>query len=224
MIPFDIPPGTTLETLLHDVAPSFHAQSVPRDVPVDPLTIHVRVEGAGDWTVRIDGSAMRVVDGEPDRPTLWVHTTAHAVARFLEDATGARRWVPRGPPPPGAVAFSDPRLVKRAAMASGRIELAIPDVDGERLAVVLGFGAAARRPIDPDRPDAVVEATIDTLQRMLAGALPPEDALSDGGVRVRGNRFLPMQLALAAAPFYPRSPVPPPPVPPPPARGPHRQR
>jgi hypothetical protein len=31
----------------------------------------------------------------------------------------------------------------------------------------------------------------------------PEDALADGNVRVKGNRFLAMQLALAVAPFYP---------------------
>jgi hypothetical protein len=38
---------------------------------------------------------------------------------------------------------------------------------------------------------------------MLAGTLPPEDALAGGAVQVRGNRFLAMQLALAHAPFYP---------------------
>jgi hypothetical protein len=207
MIPFDIPPGTTLETLLCVVAPSFHAQSVPRDAPVDPLTIHVRVDGAGDWAVRIEGGTMHVAEGEPDKPTLWVHTTARVVACFLDDATGPRRWVPQGPPPPGAVAFSDPRLVKRAAMASGRIELAIPDVDGERLAVVLGFGAAARQHslqrVERRLDDGVGAVGVDRP----AGALPPEEALSDGGVRIRGNRFLPMQLALAAAPFYPHAPA-----------------
>jgi hypothetical protein len=204
MIPFDIPPGTTVEALVREVAPSFHARLVPAGVPVDPLTVNVRIDGAGAWTVRIRGREMQIDDGEVDRPTLWVHTTARVVACFLADATGPRRWVPKGTPA-GAIAVSDPRLVKRAAMASGRIELAIPDLDGERLTVVLGFGAATRRAIDPEDPDAVVEATIETLERILAGALPPEQALTDGGVRIRGNRFLPMQLALAAAPFYPLS-------------------
>jgi hypothetical protein len=38
---------------------------------------------------------------------------------------------------------------------------------------------------------------------MLDGALPPQDALVDGDVTVRGDRLLALQLALAVAPFYP---------------------
>jgi putative sterol carrier protein len=88
-------------------------------------------------------------------------------------------------------------------MAHGRIELALRDVDGERLAVVLGFGDAARRRVDPDDADVVVEAGLGTVERILAGKLAPESALVDGDVTVRGNRMLALQLALAVAPFYP---------------------
>jgi len=88
-------------------------------------------------------------------------------------------------------------------MASGRIELVLLDVDGERLATTLGFGDAARKPIDPDDANVVVEARLQTVERVLRGELGPEEALADGDVKVRGNRFLAMQLALAVAPFYP---------------------
>ena len=100
--------------------------------------------------------------------------------------------------------MSDPRVVKRVAMANGRpIELAVKDDDGERLAIAFGFGDAARKSIDPDDADVVVETRLGTLERVLRGELGPEDALADGDVKVRGNRFLAIQLALAVAPFYP---------------------
>jgi putative sterol carrier protein len=102
--------------------------------------------------------------------------------------------------------MSDPRIVRRVAMASGRIELAVEDEDGERLAVVFGFGDSARKAMDPEDPDVVVETHLTTLERVLRGELGPEEALADGDVKVRGNRFLAMQLALAVAPFYPPPP------------------
>lgn len=203
MLPIEIPEGTTIESLVTDVVPSLHARMVGADVPGDVFTIAVRVEGRGGWTVRIRGQEMKVEEGEAARPTLWMHTTERAVERFLEDALGPRRLLPKFAPVGGVTTMSDPRVVKRVAMASGRIELAVKDDDGERLAIAFGFGDAARKAIDPEDADVVVETRLDTLERVLRGELGPEDALADGNVKVRGNRFLAMQLALAVAPFYP---------------------
>jgi hypothetical protein len=146
---------------------------------------------------------MTVEEGGADRPTLWMHATERAVEVFLEDALGPKRFLPKFAPAGGVTTMSDPRVLKRVAMASGRIELALLDVDGERLAVAFGFGDAARKPIDPDDANVVVEARLNTMERVLRGELGPEEALADGDVKVRGNRFLAMQLALAVAPFYP---------------------
>jgi putative sterol carrier protein len=201
---FEIPPDTTIQSLIESVAPALHAQWVSKDAPADALTVNVRIEDAGSWTVVIRGAEMHVTAGEVDRPALWLFTTARTVDLFLEDAAGARRLVPDFEPGAGAIILSDPRLVKRAAMAHGRIELALRDLDGERLAIVFGFGHAARKRIDPDDADVVVEAGLGTIERMLAGALAPEEALADGDVTVRGNRMLALQLALAVAPFYPQ--------------------
>jgi len=146
---------------------------------------------------------MTVEEGTDARPTLWVYATDRSAERFLEDAAGPRRLTPRFGSVGGVATMSDPRVIKRVAMASGRVELATTDENGDRMAVVFGFGAAARRDIDPEEADVVIETQLATIDRVLRGELAPEDALSDGGVTVRGNRLLAMQLALAVAPFYP---------------------
>jgi len=207
VLPVDIPPGTNARQLVTEVLPVLHARWVTDAAPADPLSVAMRIEGCGGWTAHIRGRAMRVEEGESPRPTLWLCTSEATIARFLNDAAGPRRLVPKvipAPAPGGVVVLSDPRVVKRAAMVNGRIELAVIDEDGARLAVVFGFGDAARRPIDPQRPDTVAESTAATLGRALGGGLPPEEALSSGAVAVRGSRLLAMQLALAVAPFYVR--------------------
>jgi hypothetical protein len=200
---FEIPPDTTIRSLVEKVAPALHAAWVAKDAPTDALTVNVRIEDAGSWTVTVRGPEMQVTEGEAERPALWLYTTARAVDLFLEDAAGPRRFLPRFDEGGPVAILSDPRLVKRAAMAHGRIELALRDLEGERLALVLGFGHATRR-IDPDDADVVVEAGLGTIERILSGTLPPEEALADGDVTVRGNRMLALQLALAVAPFYPQ--------------------
>jgi putative sterol carrier protein len=201
----DIPAGTTIQSFVEDVVPAIHAELVPTDAPREPYVIAVRVGDEEGWTVHIQGPEMRVIAGEAERPTLWLFTTNRAVERFLEDATGPRRFLPKFEPvggAGGAAVLSDPRIVRRVAMANGRIELAVND-DGEHLAIVLGFGTATRKRIDPEDADVVIETSMGTLERVLAGTLAPEDALVDGNVKVRGNRMLALQLALAVAPFYP---------------------
>jgi hypothetical protein len=204
MLPLDVPPGTTILSLMTHVIPGAHARLVGPDGPKDAFTIAVRIDGSGSYTARIRGAEMRVEPGEEDRPTLWMYTTHAMAERFLQDALGPKRLVPRPVPSVGdeVLTMSDPRVIKRVAMASGRIELAVIEEDGGRIAVVFGFGDAARRPIDPRDPDTVAEAPIAVLERILRGECGPDEALSSGEVKVRGSRLLALQLALAVAPFY----------------------
>jgi putative sterol carrier protein len=204
MFSLDIPAGTTIESLVTEVVPAQHARSVPVDAPGDVFAVAVRIEGRGGWTVRICGREMTVVEGEAARPTLWMHADERVVERFLEDASESERAGARFASVSGVTTLSDPRVLKRVAMASGRVQLALYDDDGERLAVTFGFGNAARKPIDPEDADVVLEARREALERVLRGELGPEEALADGEVTLRGNRFLAMQLALAVAPFFPR--------------------
>jgi hypothetical protein len=204
MLAVEIPPGTTIESLLTQVLPELHGRLVPGDVPAtETFDVVICVEGRGSWTARIRGSAVSIERGAQDRPTFWVHTTPRSIERFLADAAGPRRLQARFDPVGGVATMSDPRVLRRVAMASGRIELAVREDDGERLAIVFGFGAATRRAIDPDDAEVVIEATLATIDRVLGGELAPEEALGGGHVSVRGNRLLALQLALAVAPFFP---------------------
>ncbi len=206
MLPLEIPPGTTVESLVTKLVPELHARLVGEGGPGDELSIALRIDGTASWTLRICGARMSVEEGEAERVTLWLYATKRDVARFLEDALGLGLLAARSVRPGDVATMTDPRVLKRLALASGRMELGVRDASGERLGAVLGFGAAARRPIDPENPDAVVEASLTTVQRVLSGETRPEEALADGSVSVRGNRFLPMQLALALAPFWSAKP------------------
>jgi hypothetical protein len=214
VLPSDVPPDATIESLVTEVFPALHARLAGGAAAGEVFSIAVRIGDRPGWTARIDGPRMTVEPGEAGRPTLWVHASELAALRFLEDATGPKRLLPSSlvgggggaAPAWTAVALSDPRVIRRVALVSGRIELAVVDDDGARLAMVFGFGDAARKPIDPERPDAVAEGTRATLERALRGDLPPAEAISSGALRVRGSRLLVMQLALAVAPFYVRRP------------------
>lgn len=203
MLPIEIPEGTTIASLVTEVVPDLHARRVEADAPGDAFTVAVWIDGSGSWVVHIRGREMVVTEGAIERPTFWLYTTAAVVERFLEDAVGQKRLLPKFAPAGGVRTLSDPRVLKRVAMASGRIELAARDEDGERIAMVLGFGSATRRAIDPEQADVVVEARLSIVERFLGGQLGPEEALASGDVTVRGNRMLALQLALAVAPFYP---------------------
>ncbi len=209
MLPLDVPPDTTIETLVTRVIPEVHARWVSDDAPSDALSVAVRIEGRGRWPLHIQGEARRAAPGGARRPTLWVHTTKESAEHFLEDAKGPKTLLPKVGPGAAtsstAKTLSDPRVVRRVALASGRIELAVLDAARERVSIVFGFGDAARRPIDAEDPDTIVEVSLATLQGILQGKLAPDEALTRGQVTVRGSRLLAMQLALAIAPLYPRA-------------------
>jgi hypothetical protein len=210
MLPLELPPGTTIELLVTEAIPTLHARLVAEGGPDDAFTVAMRIDGRGSWTATIRGRQMRVEAGEERRPTLWMYTTESTAESFLRDALGPKHLLPklalgRNQVGAGVLTLSDPRVIRRVSMANGRIELAAIHPDGERLAVVFGFGDATRRPIDPEDPDTVVEAPIDALQDLLRGERGPEETLSSGDVTVRGSRLLAMQLALAIAPFFPHS-------------------
>ncbi len=202
MFPIEVPPGTTLESLFLDVLPKAHAQMVPPDAGGRFVAVQ-EVRGFATYTLDIRGNVLTVTEGAADKPDFWM-TVAEAHAQlFLDDWMGPKKLAPKTFPKE-LVAISDPRILKRLAMVSAKAELALVDLDGERVGLVAASGAAAKKAIDEDAPDVVLEATAATFVRLVEGTLPPEDAIADGAVTVRGKKLLAMQYALAFAPFYPR--------------------
>ena len=203
MFPLEVPPGTTLGTLFSDVLPKVHAQMVPASAGAERYVVVQRIEGFETYTFEIRGPKLEVRVGAADKPDFWVLVPRANVELFLDDWLGPKRLVPKSVPKE-IVAVSDPRILKRLAMVSSKTELALTDLDGRRVSLTAASGAAAKKPIEADDPDVVLEADADTFLRVVEGSLPPEDAIADGAITVRGKRLLAMQLALAFAPIYPK--------------------
>jgi hypothetical protein len=202
MFPIDLPAGTTLESLFTEVVPALHARFVT-DESKDEYVAVVRIEDGPSYSYAIRGGAIRVDAGEADGVRLWVVFRRDAVQRFLDDWMGEKRFVPTFVPPGGIVLFTDPRILKRLVIASGKLEIALSDFEGGRVAMTFACGDAAKKGIDTDLPNVVMECKTRVLEKILAGELAPEEALVDGDVAIKGNRFVAMQVALALAPFYP---------------------
>jgi hypothetical protein len=203
MFPVEIPPGTTVETLFTKVLPETHARLVPETAGKDEMRVSARLGGGVTYAITVRGARLDVREAEHDRAHMWIALERSSVEMVLADWLGPKRFVPKFAPAGGVVLMTDPRVLKRLAMVNGRVELAIPDFDGKRVAMTVGAGEAARRDIDTEDPDAVIEAELSAVEELLAGRLRPEDALADKHVKLRGKPFVAMQFALALAPFYP---------------------
>jgi putative sterol carrier protein len=204
MLPFEIPAGTTIETLVTEVVPAAHARLVPASAGREPFTCAVEID-RDSYVVSLDGQAMKVRKGEEKNVDARLRFRRRDAQAFLDDWTGPQRFVPKITPPTDLAFFSDPRILKRLKLATGAIELSLRDFEegGEKRRVTLSvaLGAPAKK-IEPT-PDVVIETSLETYLKLLSGKLGPEEALADGDVTVNGKRFVAMQLAFAIAPLFP---------------------
>jgi hypothetical protein len=209
MFPKDFPPGTTARTLVTAIFPSEHERLVPRDAGAAEASLHI--EGGPSFAFRVEGNRLDVTclpappggrtKGKPDVPNAPLSVTVHAATleRFLADWMVEKRYLPRFPPQGDVKLLSDPRLLRRLALVGARIEIALTDFEGGRASLTLDAGARGRRP----DADAVIEATTETFESLLAGSLAPDEAVIEGHVEVRGSKLAAMKLALAFAPYFP---------------------
>lgn len=207
MLPFEIPAGTTLETLLTEVLPAAHARMVPDTAGREPFACAVELEPRDAWLVTLDGKKMTARAGSERSVDARITSRREWAEAFLADWTGAGKLVPKGAFPEGAILISDPRALKRLRMVTGVVELALRDFDADgeaprRVSMRVAVGAPAKK-VDPE-PDVVIETGSATYLRVLAGELGPEDALADGDVTVTGKRLVAMQFALALAALAPK--------------------
>jgi len=204
MLPIDIPPGTTGRALLESVLPAAHRELVPPSPggAGDAITMSVRVDGGDSFHYELRGEGVTVRPGEAPAH-LWMKVDAATLERFVADWSGPKRYLPTFTPRGGVRLLTDPRVLKRLIMVSGRIELALPDFEGGRAAIVVGAHGGKKKPIDPAEPDATIEAKMSLFDALLAGRVSPDEALASDGVTLRGKKLVAMQLAFALAPFFP---------------------
>jgi hypothetical protein len=205
MFPIDIPAGTTVDSLLTKVLPDAHARFVPDSAPKDELRVLLELAGDATYEIVVKGKTLEVreADRDPKPASLWVSVERSSVELVLDDWMGAKRFVPKTTPSGGLVMLTDPRILKRLSMVSGRLELAVADFEGKRVAMTVGAGDAAKKGIDTSSPDAVIEAKMAIVEKVLAWTMPPEEVLSGGHVVLRGKPFVAMQFAFAIGPFFP---------------------
>jgi hypothetical protein len=201
MLPFEIPQGTTLASLVTEVLPAAHRKLAKGKGRFRAV---VRFEGGASYTADIDGGDVTIREGEEAGAHAWIVTRSSTAELFLADWMGARRFVPRLGDGMPFVLLSDPDVLKRLVLVEGKIELALSDFEGGRVGMTVALGSAAKKAIDPEDPHVTVDASVAVFERLLAGTLSPEAALADGDVGVRGKRLVAMQLAFALAPFFPK--------------------
>jgi hypothetical protein len=213
MLLFDIPRGTTLESLVLEVAPAAHGKLVPATVGLDALSCGVHFIGGGgarsrSFTVRVTGPTMRARE-EPEQSDvdMWIAIDAGTAQIFLDDVLGAGRWLPKFVPPTDLKLMSDPRAFKLLKLAQGKLELALVDfagAPGRRASLWVCVGPQARKPVRLEKADVTIETTCAVYERVLAGSMPPDELLASGDVTLRGKRLVAMQFALAMTPLYPK--------------------
>jgi len=203
VIPFTIPPGTSPHVLITELLPRDHARPVPASAGRARVFVHI---DDARYTLDVDGARVKAHIGDHnadgDRFDLSLRANEATVQKFLDDWSGPKRWLPKFEPRGGIAILTDPRLLRRLAMVTGRIELAIADFEGERVSLTLAAGARAVHD-EAAEPDVVVEMTMDAFERLLDASLAPDEAIADRHVTVRGKKLVAMQFALALVPFFP---------------------
>ncbi len=202
MFPIEIPIGTTPATFFEAILPKAHAELVKGEVSDEIWVVGVKVKGHTTYTLTIRGKSLSVEDKRPGPVPLWIQVEDEALAFFLNDFATTKRFVPKFVPASGFTTMTDPRLLKRVAMVSGKVEISLMDSPIGKISLFCASGTRAKEGIFDDDPDATIEVHMPTAEKVLSGLLGPEEALSGGHVALRGKRLVAMQFALAIAPFY----------------------
>lgn len=199
MLPFELAPGTSLETLMRELLPRAHREHARGPGQYQVVT---SFDGGPAFTLDIDGTEIDVREGAAARPHVSLSSHATTAAHFLDDWSTTRNFLPKFPMPPDLRIVTDAALLRRLALVNGSVELALVDFAPGRASMVVACGQAAAKAGAP--ADVIMEATMSVFERLLSGALRPDHALLDAGVTLRGKRLVAMQFALALAPFFPK--------------------
>jgi len=188
-----------------DITPeSFFASWLPAQAAVlaaeTPMTVRVRLvgDGGGAWDLRLGPSGLAVtVPAEAEAEV----TILQSVADWRAIAVGEPGQVNLAPPQarPTDILFLDPTAQQLVKQVAGTIRFEVTGYNGRTWALTVKLGA---RPLDADRPDAIISVDAETYAAMLARVLPAPAAYFEGKIKISGDMQLAMQLGMALMPRF----------------------
>ncbi len=198
MIPRNLPPGTTLRSVMEDLLPADHAAHVPADA--GDASVGVRFVDGPCYSLVATGRRLTVTETPRvvEAPLL-LSVDLETAQVFLDDWLGPQRLAPSFEPR-GLQSVTDARFLRRVSAVKGVMSLTLDDLDGGPATLVVAAGPDASL---YDDPDASVHVGMAAFQRVLAGTLTPDAAIVDGHVALSGKKLVAMQFALAMVPYFP---------------------
>ncbi|HWL89574.1 MAG TPA: SCP2 sterol-binding domain-containing protein [Polyangiaceae bacterium] len=219
MLPNFVPAGTSGESFFERVLPDAHRSQVPADASAGEYVVRVcianrhpeddrtdEIDLVASYLYTIHGreiSATKASGADMPRVHLSLVVDQAALDFFLADWSGPRRFAPSFVPAQGVQLITDPRVLKRLAQATGRIELRLADFEGGDARLLVSAAGGRKHALDTYTADATIETKVTIFEELLAGRLRPDEAIADAHVTVRGKKLVAMQFAFALAPFFP---------------------
>jgi putative sterol carrier protein len=202
MIPRTLPPGTTLRSLVEVLLPADHAAHVPPDA--GEARVCFRFAGGAAYTLEASGSRLTVTETDRiESAPLLLSVPEDTAQLFLDDWLGPQKLAPSFEPV-GLGSITDARFLRRISAVKGVISLTLADFEGRPATLQVASGPDASL---YDDPDVTITIQLPAFLKMLAGALPPDEAITGGHVTLNGKKLVAMQFALALAPYFPARPA-----------------
>jgi len=201
MIARTLPAGTTLRSLVEALIPEDHAAHVPADA--GEAKVGFRFAGGPCYRLEASGSRLTVTETPRIEGAPLLLSVDEATAQlFLDDWLGPQKLAPSFEPR-GLGSITDARFLRRVSAVKGVILLTLDDLEGKAASLLVASGPDASV---YDDPDVTLHIKLPAFLKVLAGTLPPDEAISGGHVTITGKKLVAMQFALALVPYFPARP------------------
>jgi putative sterol carrier protein len=198
MIPRQLPPGTTLSSLITELLPEDHRANVPKDA--GDATVSVSFGSGASYLLHARGAELEVTETRGVEDALVSLRVEERTAQlFLDDWLGPQKLAPSFEPR-GLASITDARFLRRVSAVKGVLSLTLDDFEGGEATLLLASGKGASL---YDDPDAEIHIKLPAFLELLSGRLTPDAAIAEGHVTLKGKKLVAMQLALTLVPYFP---------------------
>ena len=151
------------------------------------VAIVLKGADGGEWTVMTDGGTVSVNAGVADHANPVFELD---VETFRGVMTGEKAIVGVNPDPSKLdVSRIKPELQQRLAPIKGTLKVVVESEDDD-VQVTIRFGSGA-----PSEPTTTISLPIDIAKSLQSGAMNPQMAFMQGGIKIAGDMNLAMQVA-----------------------------